>query len=110
MAYPFQLIRLGAYWNRIEPEPGVFDTRELDLQVEMADRAGKEVVLCVGPLKTTVSTASRIATHFLKIFAFHRWKYLEFSKEPLNIRYDEPGRHRELSWQKEPDRLNKCST
>ncbi len=22
LAYPFQLIRLGAYWNRIEPEPG----------------------------------------------------------------------------------------
>src|SRR6059058_5759903 len=22
---PFQLIRLGAYWNRIEPRPGVFD-------------------------------------------------------------------------------------
>jgi hypothetical protein len=52
VAYPFQLIRLGAYWNRIEPEPGVFDTRQLDWQVETAERAGKEVVLCVGPLKT----------------------------------------------------------
>ena len=52
VVYPFQLIRLGAYWNRIEPEPGVFDTRQLDWQVETAERAGKEVVLCVGPLKT----------------------------------------------------------
>ena len=24
--YPFQLIRLGAYWNRIEDGPGRFDT------------------------------------------------------------------------------------
>jgi hypothetical protein len=45
-----------------------------------------------------------------KIFARHRLKSLEFSKEPLNIRYDEPGRLREFSCQKEPDRLNKCST
>ncbi len=52
VAYPFQLIRLGAYWNRIESAPGVFDTRELDWQVEVAERAGKQIVLCVGPLKT----------------------------------------------------------
>src|SRR6267154_1316056 len=26
LTYPFQLIRLGAYWNRIEPEPGIFLT------------------------------------------------------------------------------------
>jgi hypothetical protein len=30
-----------------------------------------------------------------KIFARHRWKSLEFSKEQLNIRYDEPGRRRD---------------
>jgi len=52
VAYPFQLIRLGAYWNRIEPASGAFDTRALDWQVDMAARAGKQVVLCVGPLKT----------------------------------------------------------
>src|SRR5216683_2808497 len=52
VAYPFQLIRLGAYWNRIEPASGVFDTRALDWQVHMAVRDGKQVVLCVGPLKT----------------------------------------------------------
>src|SRR5579859_634683 len=50
--YPFQVIRLGAYWNRIERSPGGFDTRELDWQVEVAQRAGKQIVLCVGPLKT----------------------------------------------------------
>jgi hypothetical protein len=36
-------------------------------------------------------------------------KSLEFSDEPLNIRYGEPGQRRDLSWQKKIDRLNKCS-
>src|SRR6266852_2541905 len=52
LAYPFQLIRLGAYWNRIESEPGTFYTDELDWQVDAAERAGKHIILCVGPLKT----------------------------------------------------------
>jgi len=52
LAYPFQLIRLGAYWNRIEPTPGAFDPRELDWQVEAAERAGRQIILCVGALKT----------------------------------------------------------
>jgi Beta-galactosidase len=52
LAYPFQVIRLGAYWNRIEPAPGGFDTHELDWQVDAAERAGKQIVLCVGALKT----------------------------------------------------------
>ena len=52
LTYPFQLIRLGAYWNRIEPEPGIFDTDELDWQIDTAERAGKRIILCVGPLKT----------------------------------------------------------
>jgi hypothetical protein len=52
LAYPFELIRLGAYWNRIEPEPGAFQTDELDWQIEAAEQAGKQIILCVGPLKT----------------------------------------------------------
>jgi hypothetical protein len=52
LQYPLQLIRLGAYWNRIEPEPGVFDTSELDWQVEAVERAGIPILLCVGPLKS----------------------------------------------------------
>jgi hypothetical protein len=50
--YPFQLIRLGAYWNRIESAPGRFDTGELDRQVELAEQAGKQIIVCVGPVKT----------------------------------------------------------
>src|SRR3954471_15684186 len=49
---PFQIIRLGAHWNRIEPRAGVFDTDDLDWQVDAAERAGKQIVLCVGALKT----------------------------------------------------------
>jgi beta-galactosidase GanA len=52
LAYPFQLIRLGAYWNSIEPEPGHFCFDTLDWQIDAAERAGKQIILCVGPLKT----------------------------------------------------------
>ena len=52
LGYPFQLIRLGAYWNRIEGGPGCFDTGELDRQVDAAERAGKQIIVCVGPVKT----------------------------------------------------------
>ncbi len=52
LTYPFQLIRLGAYWNRIEPSPETFYTAELDWQLDAAERAGKQIILCVGPLKT----------------------------------------------------------
>jgi hypothetical protein len=51
LAYPFDLIRLGAYWNRIEPRPGEFDTGELDRELEAAERTGKQVILSVGPIK-----------------------------------------------------------
>ncbi|HLI00230.1 MAG TPA: beta-galactosidase [Acidimicrobiales bacterium] len=52
LGYPWDLVRLGAYWNRIEATPGAFDTSELDWQVEAADAAGRQIVLCVGPVKT----------------------------------------------------------
>ena len=52
LSYPFELIRLGAYWSRLEPERGRFQPDELDWQVEAAERAGKQIILCVGPLKT----------------------------------------------------------
>jgi hypothetical protein len=35
-----------------------------------------------------------------KIFARNRWKSLEFSNEPLNIRYGEPGRRRDCHGRK----------
>ena len=52
LEYPFELLRLGAYWRRIEPAPGVFNTEELDRQVDAAEAAGKQVLVCVGAVKT----------------------------------------------------------
>src|SRR6476469_6520517 len=45
LSYPMQLIRLGAYWDRIEPEPGTFTTDELDWQIDVAERAGVRIIL-----------------------------------------------------------------
>lgn len=52
LGYPFELLRLGAYWDRIEPGPGRFEPGELDWQVDAAQRAGKQVIICLGPVKT----------------------------------------------------------
>jgi hypothetical protein len=52
LAYPFQLVRLGAYWNRLEPGPGRFCPDELDWQVDAAEQAGKQIILSVGAVKT----------------------------------------------------------
>src|SRR5919201_1999752 len=51
LAHPFQIIRLGAYWNRIETSQGGFDTSELDWQLDAAERVGKQVILAVGAVK-----------------------------------------------------------
>ena len=65
LAYPFQLIRLGAYWNRIEPEPGTFYIDELDRQIDASEQAGKHIILCVGPLKTFGYPEFFVPTHHL---------------------------------------------
>jgi hypothetical protein len=52
LAYPFTLIRLGAYWNNIEPELGAWRPEALDWQVDAAERAGKQIILNVGAVKT----------------------------------------------------------
>ena len=51
LAYPFQLVRLGAYWNRIESQPGRFQFDELDRQLDAVERAGKRIILNVGAVK-----------------------------------------------------------
>jgi hypothetical protein len=52
LAYPFQCIRIAAYWNLLEPEPGKFDPDELDRQVDAAEKAGKQIILSVGAVKS----------------------------------------------------------
>lgn len=49
--YPFELIRLGAYWSHMEPVPDRFDPSELDWQLDAAEAAGKRIVICVGAVK-----------------------------------------------------------
>jgi hypothetical protein len=52
LEYPFEVLRLGAYWRRMAPAPSTFITDELDWQLDAAEAAGKQVVLCVGAVKT----------------------------------------------------------
>ncbi len=52
LSYPFDLVRISAYWDRIEPVPGTFDPAEMDWQLEAAERAGKRVIVCLGPVKS----------------------------------------------------------
>lgn len=51
LAHPFQVLRLAAYWSRLEPSPGRFDPAELDRQLDAAESAGKQVIVGVGALK-----------------------------------------------------------
>lgn len=40
--------RLMSYWNEHEPEPGKFDFKELDKQIDLIEKAGGVVSLCLG--------------------------------------------------------------
>jgi hypothetical protein len=65
LTYPFQIIRLGAYWNHIELATGKFNTDELDWQIDAAERAGKQIILCVGPLKNFSYPEFFVPVHYL---------------------------------------------
>jgi Beta-galactosidase len=51
LRYPFEVIRIPAYWDRLEPTPGRFDTSELDRVLDTAEQAGKQVILGAGAVK-----------------------------------------------------------
>ena len=73
LAHPFNIIRLGAYWNRMEPQPGAFRTEELDWQIEATEEAGKQIILCLGPLKTFGYPEFFVPAHHLRQpFAEHK--------------------------------------
>src|SRR5687767_14817772 len=42
------IIRLGAYWDEIEPYEGVYDWSTLDAQLDRADERDLDVILTVG--------------------------------------------------------------
>lgn len=52
LSYPFEVIRLGAYWNQLEPTRDQFVPDELDRHLDAAEAAGKQVIVCVGAVKT----------------------------------------------------------
>jgi Beta-galactosidase len=66
LAYPFQLIRLGAYWNRMEPRPGEFAPGELDRYLDAAERAGKRVIVCLGAVKAFGYPEFFVPAHYLE--------------------------------------------
>ena len=51
LAYPYEVVRIAALWNRMEPAPDAFDPSHLDWQVEYAERVGKQVIIAVGAVK-----------------------------------------------------------
>jgi Beta-galactosidase len=51
LEHSYEVVRLAALWNRMEPDPDAFDPSHLDWQVEAAERAGKQVILAVGAVK-----------------------------------------------------------
>jgi hypothetical protein len=52
LGFPYEVIRLAAYWDRIAPAPDVRDHGELDWQLDAAERAGKQVILNLGAVKS----------------------------------------------------------
>jgi Beta-galactosidase len=51
LVHPYEVIRLAALWNRMEPAPDAFDPSHLDWQVAAAERAGKQVIIALGAVK-----------------------------------------------------------
>jgi Beta-galactosidase len=51
LEHPYQVVRLAALWNRMEPARDAFDPSHLDWQLESAERAGKQAIIAVGAVK-----------------------------------------------------------
>ena len=65
LAYPFQLIRLSAYWNRLESRDGDFQPAELDRQLDAAEQAGKQVIMGLGAVKSFGYPEFFVPGHYL---------------------------------------------
>ena len=63
---PFDLVRIGAYWNRLEDRPGRFRPDELDAQIDAAEAAGKRIIVCVGAVKTFGYPEFFVPAHHLR--------------------------------------------
>jgi hypothetical protein len=49
----------------MEPTPGVFDPSWLDWQVDAAERAGKQIIICTGPVKAFGYPEFFVPAHYL---------------------------------------------
>ena len=49
--YPFDLIRIPAYWDHLEPAFGEFEAGALDRVLTAAEQAGKKIIVGVGAVK-----------------------------------------------------------
>jgi hypothetical protein len=59
------MVRLGAYWNLIEIQRNVFNFDDLDWQLDTVERAGAQVILNVGAVKTFGFPEFHIPSHYL---------------------------------------------
>lgn len=67
LTYPVAVIRLAAYWNRLETSPGQFDTGPLDAQMAAASLAGKKIILCLGAVKAFGYPEFFVPRHYLPV-------------------------------------------
>src|SRR5260370_23379587 len=65
LEHQYEVVRLAALWNRMEPDPDAFDPSHLDWQVEAAERAGNQVILAVGAGKKFGYPAVFVPEHHL---------------------------------------------
>lgn len=66
LAHPFHIVRLAAYWNRVEHSPDAFETSELDWALDAAERAGKKVILAIGAVKNFGYPEFFVPDHWLE--------------------------------------------
>jgi hypothetical protein len=115
LGYPCQLVRLAAYWNEIEPAPGVFDPAALDRQVAAAERAGKKIILCVGAVKSFGYPEFFVPGHQLReplpertLIRPERWRTLLDAATAFSTRLIDryAGREAIIAWQVEHEAVD----
>ncbi|MFL5803916.1 MAG: beta-galactosidase [Roseiflexaceae bacterium] len=81
LAYPFQVLRLGAYWQQCEPTPGAFCPDALDAQIAAAEHAGKQIIVCVGAIKNFGYPEFFVPAHH-RHDAFHKGALIDPTTHP----------------------------
>ena len=101
-----QIVQMLASPQRVIPN----EVRDLAYEVHVPMDRQRNRSSCERSLAalgmTLLVAAKQMST---KNFRARLTKTLEFSIEPFNVALSEPGRRPDLSWQKNFDRLNKCS-